>query len=159
MIVAWTGHRPDLFLDQIAARAAVEGAAREVVDEGAARFLVGGQRGVDTWAALAAIDLDVPFVVILPLPLAEFTSDWLPNDRAVLDHTLAHATEMRIGGGYTRRNQQLATGADLLIAIWTRVLGGGTAETVALARAAATPIREIILEPSPTATAARGRGI
>jgi hypothetical protein len=159
MIVAWTGHRPDLFLDPHAARAAVESAARDVVEQGADRFLVGGQRGVDTWAALMAIALAVPFVLILPLTLDEFACDWLPTDRAVLEHTATHASEVRIAGGYTRRNAALASGADLLVAVWTHTLGGGTAETIELARRNGTPLREIVLAPSSAATAARGRGV
>jgi hypothetical protein len=161
MIVAWTGHRPDVFLDPSAARAAVESAARDVVDQAADRFLVGGQRGVDTWAALAAIDLTIPFVVILPFTLDEFTRDWVPADRALLERTMSDALEVRIAGGYTRRNEALATGADLLVAVWTRILGGGTAETLELARRAGTPVREIVLEPSPAVAGhgAHGRGI
>jgi len=39
---------------------------------------------VDTWAALAAIALAIPFALILPLTLDEFTRDWLSTDRAAL---------------------------------------------------------------------------
>ena len=157
--VAWTGHRPDLFRDPEEARRVVISEAGEVAGNGATRFLVGGQRGVDTWAALAAIDLPVPFTLVLPLTLEEFTRDWSPADRVVLERTLEAALEVRVVGGYTERNRQLATGADLLVAVWTRVAGGGTAETVAFARAAGTPLCEIVLEPSPTARHAGGRGV
>jgi hypothetical protein len=159
MIVAWTGHRPDLFRDPDAARVAVDSAARELAAEGAKQFLVGGQRGVDMWAALAAITQAVPFVVILPFNVGEFTRDWTLADRSVLEEqVLAHAQETRIAGGYTERNRELAKQADLLVAVWARVAGGGTAETIELARKAGTPIREIALEPSADADAAAGRG-
>jgi hypothetical protein len=66
---------------------------------------------------------------------------------------------VHVAGGYTDRNQVLAGQAELLIAVWTRTGGGGTAETIALATSAGTPIREIVLEPSPAARSATGRGI
>jgi hypothetical protein len=159
VIVAWTGHRPDLFLDPAAARAAVESAARKIADEGVERFLVGGQRGVDTWAALSAIAAEVPFSLILPLSLDEFISDWSPADRAVLEQTITHAADVRVAGGYTERNRQLATGADLLVAVWTRTGGGGTAETIRFARQAGTLFREVVLEAAPNSGSARGRGV
>jgi YspA SLOG family len=159
MKVAWTGHRPDLFRDPPAARRAVSAAAQEVVEQGASRFLVGGQRGVDTWAAQAAITLAVPFSVVLPLAIDRFTHDWTPAERALLEHVLAQTDDVRIAAGYTERNRLLATGADLLVAVWTRIGGGGTAETIELARAAGTPVREIVLEPAPAAHRAQGRGI
>jgi hypothetical protein len=161
MIVGWTGHRPDLFRDPLAAAASVDAAARDLVvaREQVDAFLVGGQRGVDTWAALAAMALGVPFTLILPDDVSQFTSGWTTHERALLEQTLAAAAEVRVAGGYSERNRQIATGADLLMAVWIRVGHGGTAETVALARAAGTPVREILLDAAPTAGSAQGRGI
>jgi hypothetical protein len=166
MIVAWTGHRPDLFRDPAVAWAEVDSAARALVNhEAVTQFLVGGQRGVDTWAALSAIALGVPFSLILPLPLPTFTLDWSDtNDRKALDRIASRAIEVRVASGdpdqaFTERNRLLATSADLLVAVWTGIEGGGTAETIAFARRANTPVREVVLEPSPTALSARGRGI
>jgi hypothetical protein len=160
MIIAWTGHRPDLFQDPAAARAVVESTAREYAVFPRPRFLVGGQRGVDTWAALAAMASDIPFEVVLPFAVPAFTRDWVEaSDRWVLHETLAHAAAVRIAGGYTQRNQIVAQAAELLIVVWTQTAGGGTAETLALARAAGTPIREYVLAASATASSAKGRGI
>jgi uncharacterized phage-like protein YoqJ len=160
MIVGWTGHRPDLFRDPQAASASVAAAARDLVArEHVDAFLVGGQRGVDTWAARAAMSLDVPFTLILPLDVSEFTADWATSDRDDLEQIIATAADVRVAGGYTERNRQIATGADLLVAVWTRIGRGGAAETVALARAAGTPVNEIVLDPAPAAGSARGRGI
>jgi hypothetical protein len=164
-VVAWTGHRPELFLDPVAARLTVGEVATELVQrEASERFLVGGQRGVDTWAALTAMTLGVPFVVILPLDVGEFTAAWSADDRSVLERFLAAASEIKIVGGdpaqaYTERNRLLATQANLLVAVWTGRLGGGTAETIAIAHAAGVPVREVRLEASPEATSAQGRGI
>ena len=103
--------------------------------------------------------LGVPFTLILPVDVSQFTSGWTTHERALLEQTLAAAAEVRVAGGYSERNRQIATGADLLMAVWTRVVHGGTAETVGLARAAGTPVREILLDAAPTAGSAQGRGI
>lgn len=160
MIVGWTGHRPEVFRDATIARARLEAAARELVAGGEVeQFLVGGQRGVDAWAAQAAIGLGVPMLLILPIEADAFAAGWSPAERAVLDQTIACAVEVRLAADYTERNRQLATGADLLIAVWAAVRGGGTAETIVLARAAGTPVREIRLEATAGAESMRGRGI
>jgi hypothetical protein len=158
-IVAWTGHRPDIFRNAELARQTVELAAREEIAAGVEQFLLGGQRGVDTWAALTAIAQAVTFRVILPLPPDEFTHDWERADRDLLLRIIPHAFELQVAGSYAERNLRLALGADLLVAVWTGIAGGGTAETIEQARLGGTPIREILLEPSATASEAVGRGI
>ncbi|MDQ6672588.1 MAG: DUF1273 domain-containing protein [Chloroflexota bacterium] len=165
MIVAWTGHRPDLFNDPVVAEKAVTTLARDVVGrEAAVRFLLGGQRGVDTWAAGAAIVLDVPFTLILPFEPAEFARDWSADDRRALARTLTRASDVRLVGGdrnaaFTERNRLLVAEADLLVAVWTGVTGGGTAETMAFATSNRTPVREVLLTPSSRADLASGRGV
>jgi hypothetical protein len=161
-VIAWTGHRPDLFLDPGSARAAVDDTARTLKAE---RFLVGGQRGVDTWAALAAHHLGVPFGLVLPLEIDAFTRGWATEDRRALEETLGWAAEVQVVGGqgeeqaYSERNRLLATSADLLVAVWTGRGGGGTAETVAFARASGVPIHEVRLPASPRVGEATGRGL
>lgn len=167
MIVAWTGHRADLFRDPPAARMAVTRVASELASEYPERvhFRVGGQRGVDTWAALAARALDVPYTVILPLPPEQFVDEhWSAADRQQLADVLSGAAEVRTIGGarvvaFTERNRALIAGADLLVAVWTATRGGGTAETIDLARAAGVHLREVRLETDPDADSAIGRGI
>jgi hypothetical protein len=165
--IAWTGHRPELFRDPAAARRRVAQVARQLISEtagSALRFLLGGQRGVDTWAALAALELEIPFALVLPLAPDAFSEGWAAPDREALQLTLARADRVHLVGGdpagaYRERNRLLATGADLLVAVWTKTPGGGTAETMAFARAAGTPIREVLLAPAPGARRVRGRGI
>jgi hypothetical protein len=165
MHVSWTGHRPDLFLDPDRAQQVVVDTARELLRElPVEQFLVGGQRGVDTWAAETAHALGVPFSLLLPLAVPDFTADWSTNDRARLEHSMSLAANVRVVGGdprhaYTERNRLLAASGDLLVAVWTRRASGGTAETVALARQFGTPLREVLLEPSLTAGSAHGRGL
>jgi hypothetical protein len=165
MHIAWTGHRPELFADPAEAERVVGSTARELIGEQPPEgFIVGGQRGVDTWAALAAHELQIPFVLVLPLEVGPFTRDWSVQDRRVLEQTLGWAAAVEIVSGdqrhaYSKRNQRIATTGDLLVAVWTRISGGGTAETIAFAREAGTRIREIILAPSREASRLRGRGI
>ena len=160
MIVAFTGHRPDLFADPPAAQQAVATTLQALLGEHPVqRLLLGGQRGVDTWAAQTATALAVPFTLLLPASPAEFTCEWAAPDRAVLAHLLSQAETVTVANGYTDRNRRLATEANLLVAIWTGTTGGGTAETLAFAQAAGTPVRDVRLAPSAAAAQARGRGI
>src|SRR5262245_44584231 len=118
MRLAWTGHRPDLFRDAEGARQAVEQAAPELVARDPVdRVLVGGQRGVDTWAALAALDLHVPYSLFLPFSVDKFTEDWSNADRAQLEEHVRQADEVRIVGSYRARNRLLAESGDLLVAV------------------------------------------
>lgn len=158
VIVAWTGHRPDLFADPLAAQQAVETVARELRQR-ATRFVVGGQRGVDTWAAQAAITLGVQFALFLPHAPETFAADWSPEDRLILAHTLEHAASVEVVGDYSERNRRLATSADLLVAVWTGTRGGGTHETMTFAHEAGVAIREIRMIAAPGARLAGGRGI
>jgi len=157
MRLAWTGHRPDLFLDVEVARRAVEATARGLqTREPVERFLVGGQRGVDTWAARTAVDLGIPFSLILPATIDQLTGDWSSADRAQLERHIGLADEVRLASGYSDRNRMLAEEADLLVAVWTGRGGGGTAETLAFARALGTPVHEVRLAGVPGAAAGRG---
>ncbi len=161
MTVGWTGHRPDLFHDPGAARDALAATARHLVQRESARhFVVGGQRGVDTWAALEAVALGVSYSVILPCPIHAFAeASWTPDDRRTLARLLAGATDVQVAAGYSDRNQHVATSVDLLVAVWTGTRGGGTEQTLGFARAAGTPVREVRLEPAASASTASGRGI
>jgi hypothetical protein len=150
--VAWTGHRPELFADPAAAAARVAARAEALCAEhgGAVAFHCGGQRGVDTWAAQAAVRLGVPLHLYLPLPIPLFAADWTPADRAALEATWAAAATRTVvdptgadpAAAYRARNALLAQRAELLVAVWTGLAGGGTAETLAFARALGRRIEE-----------------
>src|SRR5262249_12455850 len=125
----------------------------------AKRYVVGGQRGVDTWAAEAAIELKVPFTLLLPLPVPEFTVDWLPADRDILEQQMALADEVRIVGGDTERDRLVASSGELLMAVGTGRVGGGTAEPMGFARHFGTPVAEIHLAARSGPGCVTGRGI
>ncbi|HEY8476385.1 MAG TPA: hypothetical protein VIN09_05920 [Chloroflexota bacterium] len=166
--VGWTGHRPHFFADPEAARRAVFRLARDLVEEDDALvFLCGGQRGVDTWAALAAVDLGVPFVLYLPLPPGRFTEGWDPEDVAVLERLRRAASREeivdptgRLGEeAYRSRNEAIARHCDLLVAVWAGFNAGGTYDTICRARAHGRPIRSIQLAPSGAPWRAGERGL
>jgi hypothetical protein len=151
MNVAWTGHRPEYFAQPAAVAAQIEEIARQLRAEHAAlRFHCGGQRGVDTWAAEAAVRQAIPLSLYLPLPIEAFAADWEAADADALRRTWAYATERivvdlfgsRGAAAYQQRNALLAEHGDLLIALWTGLGGGGTAETIAAARTLGRPVRE-----------------
>ncbi|MDQ3811939.1 MAG: hypothetical protein M3336_16780, partial [Chloroflexota bacterium] len=76
-----------------------------------------------------------------------------------LQEHVRRAAAVRVVGGFSERNRWLATSSDVLVAVWCGLEGGGTAETIALARAAGTPIREIRLLGRPSSGDASGRGV
>lgn len=164
--VAWTGHRPDLFANPAAAQAAVDATAAHLARTHAELvFIVGGQRGVDTWAAMAGHRLAIPIRLVLPLPPAQFAdSTWTSDDRDTLEYLQAISSQLTIVGAdvadpYSARNRLVAELADTVYAIWTGTAEGGTAQTIAFARGRGIPVSEITFDPSERAQHAGGRGI
>ena len=152
MNVAWTGHRPEYFADPaaVAAEVAALAAALRAEYGAALAFHCGGQRGVDTWAAACAERLGLPLHLYLPLPFARFTADWDPAEVPALERSWAYARERVVvdpdgtlgAAAYSRRNWLLAERGELLVAVWTGLGGGGTAETIQAARQLGRPVRE-----------------
>src|SRR5947207_210359 len=113
MNVAWTGHRPEFFANPESVAVAIATRAGELHHEYGAglAFHCGGQRGVDTWAALVAEHLGVPLHLYLPLPAARFAADWADGDRRALERSWAYAVERVVtdpdetlgADAYTRR--------------------------------------------------------
>lgn len=158
MRVGWTGHRPDLFARPDAARAALESVARELVAHAAATaFVCGGQRGVDTWAAQAAVTLGVELCLLLPEGLVD--ESWTEADVAALERLRDQAAEVRTVESFSLRNRLVAEGVHLLVAVWTGARGGGTEETIQLAHAAGTPVRELHFDGSAATQPPIGRGV
>jgi len=164
MLIAWTGHRPDVFADPDAARQLVTQVAREVIDAGASQFVVGGQRGVDLWAGEAGLAAGLPIKVILPTPPASFTATWDAADKRRLERLLDRAAETTIVDpyvsrgllAYDRRNELLVVDAQLLVAVWTGLRNGGTFHTICAAIAKGVPVRELRLQSAPNPSLGRG---
>jgi hypothetical protein len=167
MIVGWTGHRPDVFEDSELARRRVFEEAQAVLQQWPdAEMLVGGQRGVDLWAAEAACRLGAPYRLVLPADVETFTADWMPEDRRALEAAVAAARAVDIvachtGGlplSYDRRNERVALGSDLVMAIWTGLRRGGTFYTVCAAQSFGRAVQSIVL-PAAGGNVLPGRGV
>ncbi|MCC7104870.1 MAG: hypothetical protein IT307_06980 [Chloroflexi bacterium] len=166
MHVAWTGQRPELFAAPEIVVAAIGALVIELTPASGVLpvCLCGGQRGVDLWAAEAALRAGWPLALYLPLPLKAFSADWdgpwagrLATAAALASETRVFATEGL--SGYSRRNRALATRADLLVAVLTGAEGGGTAETIAAAQAMGVPIRRLAFTRSAWIPPAGARGL
>ncbi len=166
MLIAWSGHRPDVFRDPGSAERSVKRLVSAKAASGI-EFISGGQRGVDQWAAQAAIDAGVPFRLVLPVTSARFTRDWSPSDRAMLDELLAQAASAEtidpadeLGPlAYDLRNELILRRADALVVVWTGVRQGGTFETICAARAKGIPIEEVLLDEAASRPLTGRRGL
>lgn len=167
VIVGWTGHRPDLFTDAVEARHHVDVAADSLLGRyGSCEFVCGGQRGVDQWAAQAAIDRRTPFHLLLPQPLAAFTRGWRHEDRSYLGELILAAASVEtidpteeLGPlAYDLRSEALVRRSDVLLAVWGGAQQGGTFLTLCAARCRGLMVEDIRL-PTRTDAVLRGRGV
>jgi hypothetical protein len=142
LVIAWSGHRPDVFRDAVAARHTVELCARFAAERWLElTFVCGGQRGVDQWAATAGLDLGVSMQLVLPTPPELFARGWHPAERAIFDKLLAAASSLRVMDPYGQlgplaydlRNEEVVRRAERLIVIWSGIRRGGTFFTVCAA--------------------------
>jgi hypothetical protein len=165
MIVGWTGHRPELFRDATAARQLLEERAALLLGESAElEFVVGGQRGVDHWAAQFAVREAIPFALILPIAVPSFARSWLTDDLAVLEWLMSRAQSVEIVDqhahlgalAFDRRNELIAQRCNLLQVVWTGLRQGGTFYTVCAAQQRRVPIDLVELERSSASISGRG---
>ena len=153
MLIAWSGHRPDVFRDPRAAEATVTRLVSEKAAAGV-EVICGGQRGVDHWAVRAAIDVRISFHLVLPSEVPRFARDWSPHDRVALEGFAARATSIAVIDpaeelgplAYDLRNEAIVRRADALVVVRTSVRRGGTFQTVSAARAKGIPVEELVLE-------------
>lgn len=156
-VMAWSGHRPEVFRDPARARSVVERLARDHVSRDVhPTFVTGGQRGVDQWAASAGLALGVAIHLVLPIPPVAFTRGWNPSDRQCLEQLLASAASVavidpaeRYGWlAYDLRNEALVRRAERLIVVWTGLRRGGTFYTLCAAQASGLEVDSETLEPA-----------
>lgn len=96
MLVGWTGPRPDLFRDPAKARDRVDVRTAELAtDSDVQGFVCGGQRGVDQWAAEAALGHGLALHLVLPAPIDAFAVTWEDADRRTLEELRRHAAPSR----------------------------------------------------------------
>ncbi len=165
MLIAWSGHRPDVFRRPLQARDAVRAVAAGRVAPGV-EFLIGGQRGVDQWAGRLALQLGIPFHVVLPTTLERFTQAWAAEDRRSLEELVSRCASLSTidpAGAmgtlaYDLRNEAVARRADVLVVVWTGLRRGGTFHTMCTARARGLRVEEVVLDGFP-GQGSEGRGL
>jgi len=159
VVIGWTGHRPELFADRIAARASVVSiAAQAAMLWPTSEFVCGGQRGVDMWAAAESDRVGMPpqIHLVLPTRIEHFAADWPANDRAGLEAAASRAKSVTIIDescelgtlAFDLRNEVVARRCDLLVAVWTGVRQGGTFFTMEAARRMGKPVVDRRLPPN-----------
>ncbi|MPZ16222.1 MAG: hypothetical protein GEU73_17695 [Chloroflexi bacterium] len=167
MMIAWTGHRPDMFADPSAAQQAVISKSREFLGrEQGAEFVCGGQRGVDHWAATAALESGILLHLVLPTDVEQFTAGWPEADQEMLHGLVVHTSTLQIVGtarvnralAYDLRSELVVRRADRIVAVWTGLRQGGTFYTLCAAAVRGVPIASVLLPPA-AAAALRGRGL
>jgi ribA/ribD-fused uncharacterized protein len=159
--VAVTGHRPHkLTADQATfARTELARLAVKLRDQhGTAVAITGAARGADTWWADAAADAGLAVWAYCPFTAQADT--WTPAEQDRWRRLRADAARVvTLGGGYDvrllhARNDLMIRDADLLVAVWDpQVTTGGTASTVAKARAAGRPV--VVVDVAAAATRIR----
>ena len=160
---AFTGHRPQKLpfgFDETDPRfLAFYGRLEEAIDtliaQGYRHFLSGGALGMDMWAAEIVLDrrrANPGIELEMVSPFDGQARRWSPELRARHDLLLQQADIVTATGHnfsancLTRRNRYLVSNADLLLAAYDG-LPGGTAETIAMAKALGIPVRILSTRP------------
>lgn len=156
---SFTGHRPQKLPfgeDEgdprcVAFKKGVHDVIEDLIGQGYARFVSGGARGFDTFAAEAVLDLreSYPWISLeMVSPYDEQAAHWNEEDQMRHERLFASADVLTATGHeYTRgclfrRNRYLVDTADLLLAAYNGQ-PGGTAMTVSYARETGVPVRVI----------------
>lgn len=136
MIVAFTGHRPSnpaLGGYVTDGNPKYEACYNRIIEAlhslMPSKAISGMALGVDQWAALACIELDIPFIAAVPFKGQE--NIWPDESQRQYHEILKKAEEIKIvsEGGYLpmklhERNRWMVDGADLIIAVWDGTEGG-----------------------------------
>lgn len=147
--IAFTGHRPHKISDAKAIIARIRDFLEHQLSLHPDLLVIsGGALGVDQYAAKICIDLDIPFKLILPFPVAVLTSRWSNNCREYLRYLMHHAEKTSYiqqefsMAGYQRRNEVMVNHCNLLCAVFNGS-SGGTANCINYARSVGTAIHII----------------
>ncbi len=154
-VVGFSGHRqlPDAAGTARAVTRALESLRQEATGEWVALSSVA--TGGDLLFVAQARALGLSWHAILPLPKAEFASDFTAAEWATTEETLKQAEHVRIitengsrEDAYLDCGMETVNGADLLLAVWDGQPArgrGGTAEVVEYARSLGKPL--IVINP------------
>lgn len=148
---AFTGHRPQRFnfgFDEndercIKLKSFLAEQIMGLADKGVTTFYSGMALGVDTWAALAVLDIKKKhpnICLIAVLPNEEQANNWTAKQREAYFGTLEKCDDVvTLGERFSRqsiflRNRYLVDHAEHLIAVYDGGTDGGTAYTVKYAK-------------------------
>ena len=131
MIVAVSGHRPstlDVDYDEI--HEPIFNKLKELLKElKPEKAITGMALGTDTYAALACIELNIPFMAAIPF-IAQYNV-WPDECKRAYYKILDKASEIKVisGGSYAdwkyqKRNEFMVDNSDLLIAVFDGSEGG-----------------------------------
>lgn len=111
------------------------------------RVLIGGARGVDTWAARVCELHGIPYDVYVPFK--GFDSRWSESDRLKFQRVAFYADSIRVcydkpsKDAFLGRNRMMAADADCGIAVWDGEFRSGTAAAVRALRKLDKPVEVI----------------
>lgn len=107
------------------------------------RVIVGGAQGLDTAAALAALELKsggYPITIQLEVPFLGQEREWSSDAQVLYKYILEHADKRRILSNtytgkylYQGRNESMVNQSDLVITLWNGKTNGGTYNTLSYA--------------------------
>lgn len=147
--VSFTGHRPHKLSDPSAVKLAIR---QFLVTQHALHpdllVISGGALGVDQFAADICIDLDIPFVFILPFPVTIMSARWPARSTSHLLWLIKHAVRSYITShefsmaAYQLRNEAMVDHCDLLCAVFNGS-PGGTSNCVRYAQQVNKPVHTI----------------
>ena len=138
--IAFTGHRPQKLKNPTSVKEQIV-RTLELEKQTHQHLLVisGGALGVDQYAAEAANELGIPYVLILPFSPTTMCAKWPANSYNHLQELIQAAVKTYIiqhefsFSGYQARNEAMVDHCDKLCAVWDGS-SGGTANCVHYAK-------------------------
>lgn len=142
MKIAFTGHRPESFIN---VKEEKENFMRNLtifclsdkITELVIEFIVGGCRGVDSWAAEFAIKNNLPFYLHLPFPFNIYTNKWYDEDKNFLKKQIDICKDVKLYSKdynskfYIIRDHGMVDDCDILISWFLKnKIRSGTAATI-----------------------------
>lgn len=130
--IAFTGHRPQKLNGKTEGvkHALYHFLATQKHEKEKLIVISGGALGVDQYAAEIARELNIPYVMILPFPVAVMSKKWNDESKEHLKDLIKDAVKTYViqktfsFEGYQRRNEAMVDHCDLLCAVWNGSNGG-----------------------------------
>lgn len=130
--IAFTGHRPQKLNGKMETVKLSIHSFLEQQQQKHKKLLIisGGALGVDQYVAEIALELHIPYVMILPFPVQVMAKKWNEESRKHLKRLIKSSVKTFViqkdfsFEGYQRRNEAMVDHCDLLCAVWNGTSGG-----------------------------------